>query len=177
VVPQSNFITPQILRRAGTLSFGYNVTPHWSAHASFFRESQRGNRPIGIIMNSSPSASATAGYGEELPEPIAYYNNLVRVGVDYGQRSLALEADYIGSYFQNNIPSMTWDNPFRLTNETISTPLTGAIALYPDNHANYLSFAGGSDFGDPSAARYLFLGVDQPSYHAHIVMATLEYRF
>jgi len=31
--------------------------------------------------------------------------------------------------------------------------------------------------GDPSAARYLFLGVDQPSYHAHIVMATLEYRF
>jgi len=31
--------------------------------------------------------------------------------------------------------------------------------------------------GDPSAARYLFLGVDQPSYHAHTVMATLEYRF
>jgi hypothetical protein len=31
--------------------------------------------------------------------------------------------------------------------------------------------------GDPSAARYLFLGVDQPSYHAHTVLATLEYRF
>jgi hypothetical protein len=31
--------------------------------------------------------------------------------------------------------------------------------------------------GDPSAARYLFLGVDQPSYHAHTLMATLEYRF
>jgi hypothetical protein len=31
--------------------------------------------------------------------------------------------------------------------------------------------------GDPSSARYLFLGVDQPSHHAHTIMATLEYRF
>jgi hypothetical protein len=31
--------------------------------------------------------------------------------------------------------------------------------------------------GDTSAARYLFLGVDQPSYHAHTIIATLEYRF
>jgi hypothetical protein len=31
--------------------------------------------------------------------------------------------------------------------------------------------------GDPSAARYLFLGVDQPSYHAHTLLASLEYRF
>jgi hypothetical protein len=31
--------------------------------------------------------------------------------------------------------------------------------------------------GDASAARYLFLGVDQPSYHAHTILATLEYRF
>jgi hypothetical protein len=31
--------------------------------------------------------------------------------------------------------------------------------------------------GDTSAARYLFLGVDQPSFHAHTIIATLEYRF
>jgi hypothetical protein len=31
--------------------------------------------------------------------------------------------------------------------------------------------------GDPSAARYLFLGVDQPSYRAHTITASLEYRF
>ena len=31
--------------------------------------------------------------------------------------------------------------------------------------------------GDTAAARYLFLGADQPSYHAHIITATLEYRF
>ncbi len=31
--------------------------------------------------------------------------------------------------------------------------------------------------GDNSAARYLFLGADQPSYRAHYLAATLEYRF
>ena len=31
--------------------------------------------------------------------------------------------------------------------------------------------------GDTAAARYLFLGADQPSYHAHIITATLEYHF
>jgi hypothetical protein len=31
--------------------------------------------------------------------------------------------------------------------------------------------------GDPSAARYLFLGADQPSYHVHYIAGTLEYHF
>jgi MtrB/PioB family decaheme-associated outer membrane protein len=31
--------------------------------------------------------------------------------------------------------------------------------------------------GDTSAARYLFMGVDQPSYKAHYLAATLEYHF
>ncbi len=47
-------------------------------------ESEKGVRPIGTILNSSPSA--TAGYGEELPEPINYFNNLVRFGLEYGAR-------------------------------------------------------------------------------------------
>ena len=31
--------------------------------------------------------------------------------------------------------------------------------------------------GDTSAARYLFMGVDQPSYHAHYIAGTLEFSF
>jgi hypothetical protein len=54
-----------------------------------------------------------------------------------------------------------------LNSATSPTPLPGApTPFYP-----------GFVVGDPSAARYLFLGVDQPSYHVHIVTATLEYRF
>jgi MtrB/PioB family decaheme-associated outer membrane protein len=142
LVPQLGFVTPAIIRRAGTATFGYNLTPHWTLNATYFRESQRGNRPIGTIMNSSPSASATSGFGEELPEPIRYYNNLVRFGLDYGRNSWVFDMAYTGSFFQNAIHLLTWDNPFQFSNETASTPLTGRMALYPDNQANYLTFAG-----------------------------------
>jgi len=147
VVPQSGFITPQIYRKGGTLSAGYNLTPHWHVNGLFFRESEKGTRPIGLIMNSSPSASATSGFGVELPELINYFNNLVRAGVEYGRQSLVVQGAYVGSFFQDNTRQMSWDNPFRLTNEQITNPLTGRTSLYPDNHANYLNFAAGTDLG------------------------------
>lgn len=146
VVPQSNFVTPQILRRGGTVALGYSLTARWRMHASYFRESQRGTRPIGLIMNSSPSASATSGYGVELPEDINYWNNLVEVGTDYISRSWGVQGAYIGSFFQNGTSSMTWDNPFRFNNEQITNPLAGRRASYPDNKANYLNFAGMYNF-------------------------------
>jgi MtrB/PioB family decaheme-associated outer membrane protein len=145
VVPQSAFITPQIIRKGGTLSGNYKLTPHWTAYGSFLRENQNGTRPIGLIMNSSPSASATSGFGVELPEPISYWTNLIRAGIEYGRGSLVAQGGYTGSYFDNNIHSLIWDNPFRLTDEQITNPLTGRMALYPDNHANYLNFAAGID--------------------------------
>jgi MtrB/PioB family decaheme-associated outer membrane protein len=145
VVPQFNFITPSIIRKAGTALASYDLKADWSLSASFWRESQRGNRPIGLIMNSSPSASATAGYGVELPEVLNYFNDLVRVGTEYSKRTWAIQAAYIGSFFQNDTKQMTWDNPFRLTNETVTDPLTGRMSLYPDNQANYVSLAGAAD--------------------------------
>jgi MtrB/PioB family decaheme-associated outer membrane protein len=145
VVATANFITPAIIRKAGTASFSYDVNEKWNLNALFWREHQTGMRPIGLIMNSSPSASATSGYGMELPEPIDYFNNLVRVGTDYGKRTWSVQAAYIGSFFRNNTKTLTWDNPFRLTTETSTTPLTGRMDLYPDNQAHYLNFAAAAD--------------------------------
>jgi Putative outer membrane beta-barrel porin, MtrB/PioB len=145
VVPQSNFITPSIIRKGGTALASYDLNADWNLSASFFRESERGIRPIGLIMTSFPSASASAGYGVELPEVLNYFNNLVRVGTEYGKRAWAVQAAYIGSFFQNGTKQMTWDNPFRLTNETASNPLSGRMSLYPDNQAHYVSFAGAAE--------------------------------
>lgn len=145
VVTDFNFITPSILRRAGTALFSYDATQKLNVNGSFLRESERGTRPIGTIMNSSPSASASSGFGAELPEPINYFNNLLQIGADYGTRAWAVQANFIGSFFQNDTKSMTWDNPFRLTTEQITNPLTGRMTLYPDNRAYYASFAGAAD--------------------------------
>ncbi len=147
VVPQFNFITPSIIRKAGTASLSYNVTPDLNFNAMFWRESQNGIRPIGVILNSSPSASATAGYGVEIPEAISYFNNLVRVGAEYGKRSWAVQAAYIGSFFQNNINQMVVDNPFNFSLVGASTPQRAQVDMYPDNQAHYLNVAGATDVG------------------------------
>lgn len=147
LVGQFNFITPSIIRKAGTALVSYNYNANWNVNLSFWRESQRGLRPIGLIMNPSPSASASSGYGVELPEPINYFNNTLSFGTEYGRRSWAIQAGYIGSFFQNKTSVLSWDNPFRLTTETLGNPLTGRMDLYPDNKAQYLSLAGATDLG------------------------------
>ncbi|HKW31645.1 MAG TPA: MtrB/PioB family outer membrane beta-barrel protein [Candidatus Acidoferrum sp.] len=144
-VTNFNFITPSIIRKAGTATFSFNPTAAWNLSGFFWREHQTGLRPIGLIMNSSPSASATSGFGVELPEPINYFNNLLRIGAEYGKQSWAVQAAYVGSFFQNHTGELVWDNPFLLTGETITTPLIGRMDLYPDNEAHYLSFAGATD--------------------------------
>jgi hypothetical protein len=58
-----------------------------------------------------------------------------------------------GSFFQNNISALVFDNPFRTTDCVAPTdctnatqgPATGRADLYPGNRANYLNFAGSFD--------------------------------
>src|SRR5262249_55207144 len=107
VVTASNFITPNIIREAGTISGSYDLTPNLNLNGMFWRESQNGYRPIGEIMNSSPSASATSGFGVELPETISYFNNLVRVGGEDGKHDWVIRVRYEGSFLQQNIRSIT----------------------------------------------------------------------
>jgi len=151
VVTNFNFITPGIIRKAGSVLVSYNLTPDLNINGLFRRESENGTRPIGLIMNSSPSASATSGFGVELPETISYWTNLVQVGGEYGKRNWGIQAAYIGSFFQNNIAKMVWDNPFLLTQPAgaagITNPISGEMTLYPDNHAQYLNLAGATDLG------------------------------
>ena len=139
------FITPSILRKAGTVTISYYVTPDWNISGLFSRQNEVGSRPIGLILNSSPSASATGGAGAELPEPIDYFNNTVKAGTEYGKKDWGVQLGYLGSFFENNVGQLVFDNPFRATLETASNPLTGRMDQYPNNHAHYLNFAGAFD--------------------------------
>jgi len=149
VVTNFNFLTPSIIRKAGTALVSYNVTPDFIVNGSFWRESQNGLRPIGLIFASSPSTgtSITSGSGLEIPEAISYFNNLVKAGAEYGKRSWAVQAAFVGSFFQNNINQMLVDNPFNFNNVATGSPTRGQVDMYPDNQAYYLNFAGATDLG------------------------------
>ena len=150
LVPSMNFIVPAIERRAGTVLFVYDIAPDWDVLASFAREHEAGTRPIGLIFNSSPSASLTGGYGAEVPEPINYFTNTAKVMVEHAREKWGIQLGYLGSFFQNNTGSLIFDNPFRTTScvspngctSATQGPATGQVDLYPDNHAHYFNFAG-----------------------------------
>jgi MtrB/PioB family decaheme-associated outer membrane protein len=150
LVPQMNFVTPRIQRRMGTAAIGYEFSQEWDAQASLSRERETGTRPIGLIFNTSPSASLTAGYGAELPEPINYYINTIRAMTEYAREKWGIQVGYLGSIFENNVGALVFDNPFRTTDcvspdgctNATQGPASGRVDLYPDNHANYINFAG-----------------------------------
>ncbi len=153
LVPGLNFIVPGIERRAGSALFNYDLTPHWGLLTTFSREHETGTRPLGLIFNSSPSAALSGGYGAEVPEPIDYFINNVRVMTEYAREGWGVQAGYVGSFFKNDTGALIFDNPFRTTDcvaaltplvctAATQGPATGQVDLYPDNHANYLVFAG-----------------------------------
>jgi MtrB/PioB family decaheme-associated outer membrane protein len=178
IVPGENFITPAIQRKAGTGLVSWNITPHWNATFLFSREHQAGTRPIGLIFNSSPSASASGqptgvfnqqspGTGAEVPEPINYFNNTVKIMAEYGKKSWGVQVGYTGSFFQNDVTALVFDNPFATADVPVATfapgasgcpagtarctigavPSQGQMALYPDNQAHYVNAAAAFDVG------------------------------
>lgn len=153
VVPSMPFIVTGIQRRAGTGLISYNFSPETSVVGSFSREHESGTRPLALIFNSSPSASLTGGYGAEVPEPIDYFTNTVRVMAEHARERWGVQVGYLGSFFRNNTGVLLFDNPFRTTDCVAAVtplvctsasqgPAVGRVDLYPDNSANYLTFAG-----------------------------------
>ena len=127
-----------------------NSLPTGDLQASYSREHESGSRPLGVIFNSSPSASLTGGYGAEVPEPINYFTDTVKVMAERAAEKWAVQIGYLGSYFQNDTGTLLLDNPFRTTDcvapdgctPATQGPATGRVDLYPDNKANYATFAG-----------------------------------
>ena len=80
--------------------------------------------------------------GAELPEPVAYGTTNLTFSAQYTQPKWRIGIDYNLSLFRNSIPSLTWDNPFRVTDAIAIGPAFGVgrnrfaqgqLALAPDN--------------------------------------------
>ncbi|MBI4668284.1 MAG: MtrB/PioB family decaheme-associated outer membrane protein [Elusimicrobia bacterium] len=97
-------------------------------------EWRKGTRPF----------SGTFGFGNaiEIPEPIDYFTNNIRFNAEYAGKPLYASLTYERSVFDNDITTLRYDNPFRITDTTNSRayaqnyaggPKTGLSALPPDN--------------------------------------------
>lgn len=113
------------------LEFGANYLP--TSKVRLYADYQRQQREGTNIMTGS-----TFSHSSYLPRPVDDYTDRFDAGVRYANGPFNMTLAYLGSFYTNDVGSLTWDNPF--------TPFPGAdqgrTATEPDNEFQQFSLSG-----------------------------------
>ena len=127
--PLWNTFDYSILRRQYGGGFKIDVIRPFFLDFAFERENREGIKPTG-----APGATNPGGIAFELPEPVEYVTNNLKVSAGYSKKPLFLSLNYIHSDFNNsntslNLPPASFEAP-------------NAFSLPPDNTYDKGSFKG-----------------------------------
>ncbi len=113
-----------------------------SFSVSASHENRSGNRPYGASLGFSNAI--------EVPEPIHYQTTNLDTRLEYHKKWGTLRAGVAASFFDNDVQTLVWDNPYRITDSTYPSAYSGGngtahgrMALGPSNDAVRF-YAGGS---------------------------------
>ena len=135
-------------RDRAEVKFRTMLAPDFTVKTYYKNERWDGTRPINMLFGSSPGGRPFI----ELPMPVDYRHDVVRLALEWARNGNSLEVGYEGSFFENRYGSVTFSNPFRGTDAS-STPARGRFALDPDNQAHYLNVHGA--FNLPAETRLM----------------------
>ena len=125
-------LTESRLRRDQALfkqSYWFSDKVELYAQFSWLRNN--GTRPMGVGTfvrrpvpgNGLPDIGGSwEGIGQEFLEPIEQRTYNLKVGAQFRGKRLSAGAEYALSLFRNHIPSLTFENPFRVTDDEGCTP-------------------------------------------------------
>lgn len=136
-------------QRRDTASFAlkYSASQNLGLNFNVSSAGKSGHQPWG--------ASFAFNDANELPLPIDNRTNDIEAGVEWANPKGMIRFSWNGSFFANDIPSLTWDNPIRATDFTNGLappngpydpsgysngngPAQGRMALWPDNAQHVL---------------------------------------
>lgn len=78
----------------------------------------------------------------ELAVPVDWRHTELQTALEWGNESGMLRIGWDGSTFDNNVESVTWDNPLRYGPDISGTPSQGRMASWPGNTLTYLHGTG-----------------------------------
>ncbi len=120
----------------------WHFAPEWSARVAVRREDKDGLRPIGVSWGTNGGNPLAV----VVPEPVDYTTDRVEAGIDYVSRRLQVGVSYELSLFNNDLDSLTVQNPFIDNPRGWAGGVNAAqMALPPDNTAHSVRLAGGYD--------------------------------
>ena len=137
-------------RKTATLDFAYTPSVPFSFNVAGSYETRGGNRPYGTPLGFSNAI--------ELPEPIHYKTTNLDTSLEYHKKWGTVRAGFAASIFDNDVQTLIWDNPYRITDSTYASAYSagngtarGRMALWPSNDA--LKFYLSGSFKPLKAAR------------------------
>lgn len=124
-------------RDVANLALTYSATPNVDFNLTFRNTRKTGAYPWGGGFGLG-GAIAT-----ELPVPVDHRTTDVGTSLEFANERGYARFGYDGSFFRNNVTTLTWDNPSRITDSPTSGPAQGRMALWPNTEMNTVSAAGG----------------------------------
>ncbi|MGA2468392.1 MAG: MtrB/PioB family outer membrane beta-barrel protein [Thermodesulfobacteriota bacterium] len=125
--PAWNTFNHSILRHQYGGGFKVDVIRPFFLDVSFERENREGIKPIGA------AETTPGGRAFELPEPVEYVTNNLKVSAGYAKKPLFLSLNYVHSDFNNSNTSLSLPPNFNAPN---------AFSLPPDNTYDKGAFKG-----------------------------------
>ena len=128
----------------------YRATRALDLRASFTSTNRTGAQPWGASFGQSNAV--------ELAVPLDRRTNDMNATAEWSNDRAMGRVAYDGSWFNNHIETLIWDNPLRAT-DAGGLPSQGRMALWPDSTAHTLSAAGSLALpGRTRAFSYVSLG-------------------
>ncbi len=137
VLSSSPAVNMSLRRDKGSGTLTLTPRTDWTLKLNYSHEKMYGHRPFGTVANGLTNIT-------ELPEPIDYRTNQVNTAAEYAVKRWDIQTGYSGSFFHNNVDTLTWDVPFALAAQTATSFPSdrGRLDLYPSNNAQNFSLAG-----------------------------------
>jgi len=132
-VPASRLFELRSRRDIADLRLAYSVNPLLDLKFSFTSTARSGAQPWGTSFGQTNAV--------ELPVPIDHRTNDLNVMAEWSTERAMARLAYDGSWFNNDVETLIWDNPLRLTDQA-ATPSQGRMALWPSSTAHTVSAAG-----------------------------------
>jgi MtrB/PioB family decaheme-associated outer membrane protein len=92
-------------RQAVSAQFTVNFDPRWAMDGSVRPEHKDGAKPMGTVSRNTGGDISTP-----IPDLIDQNHTQTNLGVNFKNDRAFAQAAYYGSYFRNNVSSMSWQN-------------------------------------------------------------------
>jgi MtrB/PioB family decaheme-associated outer membrane protein len=136
----------------------FSATPNVDLKVTVRNTDRQGQQPWAGSFGISGTPATV-----ELAVPLDHRTTELNSALEFGNNRGYARIGYEGSFFRNNIPTFTWDNPARATDAAAvsgsSSPVAGRESLWPNSNFNAAVASGAVNFaGRSRATAYVSVG-------------------